>query len=148
MKRHEALVQLSRDHHFGLLLCWKIKEGLKREVEPEKIEKYIRIFYENNLKEHFSEEEQYVFGILGNEHPMIVEAVAQHRAIETMVETGMQNVESLTQFRNLLENHIRFEERQVFQEIQQHASEKQLQKLLEIGFHDLKEPVYEDEFWK
>lgn len=41
MKRHAALVQLSRDHHYGLLLCWKLKEGLKKEIEVERMSKYI-----------------------------------------------------------------------------------------------------------
>ena len=35
LKRHAGLVELSRDHHHGLLLSWKIRQGLKKEIEPE-----------------------------------------------------------------------------------------------------------------
>lgn len=35
MKRNENLVPLSRDHHFGLLCCWKIRQGIKKEVSQE-----------------------------------------------------------------------------------------------------------------
>lgn len=148
MKRHEALVQLSRDHHFGLLLCWKIKEGLKRDVEPQRIAKYVKFFYESHLKDHFAEEEQHIFPVLGNENPMVAEALSQHREIEKMANQDLATGEELTSFKDLLEKHIRFEERQLFQEIQEKATEEQLENLLIIDFHDLKEPDYDDEFWK
>jgi len=35
IKRNEAIAELSRDHHFALLLVWKIREGLKKAVKPE-----------------------------------------------------------------------------------------------------------------
>lgn len=37
IKRTKALQPLSRDHHHGLLLCWKIRQGIKLNVEPERI---------------------------------------------------------------------------------------------------------------
>lgn len=39
IKRHPSLQPLSREHHYGLLLSWKIREGFKREVPPERIKK-------------------------------------------------------------------------------------------------------------
>ena len=148
MKRHEALVQLSRDHHFGLLLCWKIKEGLKRDVEPQRIAKYVKFFYESHLKDHFAEEEQHIFPVLGNENQLVAEALSQHNEIEKIANQDLATVAELTSFKDLLEKHIRFEERQLFQEIQEKATEEQLENLLKIDFHYLKEPEYEDEFWK
>lgn len=41
IKRHTALKPLSREHHHGLLLSWKIREGLKRNIEIPRIKKYI-----------------------------------------------------------------------------------------------------------
>ena len=32
IKRSEYLKPLSRDHHQGLLLCWKIRTGLKKGI--------------------------------------------------------------------------------------------------------------------
>jgi hypothetical protein len=37
-----------------------------REISPERIEKYIQLFYLENLKPHFSEEEKTLFPLLGN----------------------------------------------------------------------------------
>ncbi|WP_226064329.1 hemerythrin domain-containing protein [Kaistella polysaccharea] len=148
MKRHEALVQLSRDHHFGLLLGWKLKEGLKREVSVERMEKYIKLFYLHNLKPHFNEEEETIFKVLGEDHPMIKEAISQHRTFQKMIEDGFTTPDQIETFRALLELHIRTEERQIFPEIEKQATNEQLQNLLEQHYPELKEPEYDDIFWK
>ena len=148
MKRHEALVQLSRDHHFGLLLCWKLKEGLKRGISTERIEKYIGLFYLQNLKPHFKEEEETIFKVLGEEHPLIKEAISQHRTFQKMIEDGFENPEQIETFRALLELHIRTEEREIFPEIEKQATDKQLEDILKLAHPELKEPEYDDIFWK
>ena len=148
MKRHDALVQLSRDHHFGLLLCWKLKEGLKKEIAVERMEKYIRLFYSTNLKDHFAEEEESIFKILGNDHPLISEAVTQHQTFRKMVENGFKNPEEIETFRALLELHIRTEERVIFPEIEKQATDEQLEAILNLNHPELKEPEYDDLFWK
>ena len=148
MKRHEALVQLSRDHHFGLLLCWKLKEGLKKDISVERMSKYIVLFYEQNLKPHFAEEEETIFLILGNAHPLIEEAISQHRELEKMISDGFETPEQIQTFRDLLELHIRTEERQIFPEIENTATEEELQNLLKQNYPELKEPEYEDLLWK
>ena len=148
MKRHEALVQLSRDHHFGLLLGWKLKEGLKRDISPERMAKYIKLFYEQNLKPHFLEEEETLFPILGNEHPMIKEAISEHREMEHMISTKLNTPDEIQIFADLLNNHIRKEERQIFPEIEKQATDDQLQRLLQENHPELKEPAYDDIFWK
>lgn len=148
MKRHDALVQLSRDHHFGLLLCWKLKEGLKKEIAVERMEKYIRLFYSTNLKDHFAEEEESIFKILGNDHPLIVEAISQHQIFRKMVENGFKNPEEIETFRALLELHIRTEERVIFPEIEKQATDEQLEAILNLNHPELKEPEYDDLFWK
>ena len=148
MKRHEALVQLSRDHHFGLLLCWKLKEGLKREVSVERMSKYIGLFYLQNLKPHFAGEEESIFKVLGEEHPLIKEAISQHRIFKKMIEDGFKTPDQIEEFRTLLELHIRTEERQIFPEIETQATDQQLKDLLKLDHPELKEPEYDDIFWK
>ena len=148
MKRHEALVQLSRDHHFGLLLCWKLKEGLRREISVERMSKYIGLFYLQNLKPHFAEEEETIFKVLGEENPLIKEAISQHRTFHKMIEDGFETPEQIETFRALLELHIRTEERQIFPEIEKQATDEQLEEILKLDHPELKEPDYDDIFWK
>lgn len=148
MKRHEALVQLSRDHHFGLLLCWKLKEGLKKNIEPERMAKYIQLFYSHNIAPHFQEEEDTIFRILGPDHYLIKEAMEQHRDMKNRVGSKLNTAQEIEEFRELLERHIRTEERQIFPEIERQATEAQLEELLQLDHAALKEPDYEDVFWK
>ena len=110
--------------------------------------KYIVLFYEQNLKPHFAEEEETIFLILGNAHPLIEEAISQHRELEKMISDGFETPEQIQTFRDLLELHIRTEERQIFPEIENTATEEELQNLLKQNYPELKEPEYEDLFWK
>jgi hypothetical protein len=71
IKRSEFLKPLSREHHRGLLFCWKIRAGIKKNVEVSRIKKYADWFYQNYLVPHFEVEEKYVFPILGNENEFI-----------------------------------------------------------------------------
>ncbi len=61
IKRNENMVPLSRDHHFGLLFCWKIRQGLKAKIDLERIRKYILHFWKSHLEQHFKEEETLLF---------------------------------------------------------------------------------------
>ncbi len=148
MKRHEALVQLSRDHHFGLLLCWKLKQGIAKDITVERMARYISLFFTHNLDPHFAEEEETVFKILGEKHPLISEALTEHQILREMVARGFNDIPEIEGFRDLLEVHIRKEERQIFPEIERQASERQLQELLDLPHPALKEPDYDDQFWK
>jgi hemerythrin-like domain-containing protein len=148
MKRHEALVHLSRDHHFGLLLVWKLKQGLAKEVSVERMAKYISVFYQHHLKPHFFEEEETIFKILGEEHLLIKEAISQHRTFEKMILAGFKNTNQIKKFRELLELHIRKEEREIFPEIENAATDEQLEALMKLNHPELKEPEYNDIFWK
>ena len=61
LKRHPAIVSFSKDHHFGLLLVWKIRQGLAKAVDAERISKYVLYFFREDLEKHFQEEERLLF---------------------------------------------------------------------------------------
>ena len=71
IKRHESLKSLSHDHHHGLLLCWKIRTGFKKQIEINRIKFYTDWFFRNHLSPHFDLEEKYVFPVLGQEHELV-----------------------------------------------------------------------------
>ena len=49
IKRTEVLKPLSHEHHHGLLLCWKIKTGIKKNIDAARIKKYADWFYRSHL---------------------------------------------------------------------------------------------------
>src|SRR5688500_13331613 len=85
LKRDENLVSLSRDHHDGLLLVWKIKEGLRLNVNSTRIISYLTEVFETELEPHFKVEETLLFTRLASTDPLRSIAEDQHAAIRGMV---------------------------------------------------------------
>lgn len=129
IKRSKFLKSLSREHHHALLFCWKIRVGIKKNVEASRIKKYGDWFYQNYLIPHFEVEEKYVFTILGNENELIKKAVSEHRRLKQLFESTTEIQKNLSLIEEELESHIRFEERILFGEIQKHATAEQLQSI-------------------
>ena len=147
IKRASELKPFSHDHHHGLLLCWKIKTGMAKNVELKRIKEYVDWFYQNHLQEHFELEEKYIFSILetGNEH--IQQALKEHKRLNHLFEASSDLETNLKCIEKELEAHIRFEERILFAEIQKSATKEQLETIEEV--HS-KEAFLENEdanFW-
>ncbi|WP_111624223.1 hemerythrin domain-containing protein [Arenibacter echinorum] len=131
IKRHKAIQPLSREHHQGLLLSWKIRTGLSKGVSTDRIKTYADWFYKTYLIPHFEEEEKHLFPILGNDNILVKKAIAQHRRLDRLFHSTTELKKSLNHIEEELEQHIRFEERVLFNEIQKVANEQQLQFILE-----------------
>ncbi|MAU16955.1 MAG: cation-binding protein [Muricauda sp.] len=147
IKRHSALQGVSREHHHGLLLCWKIRTGLSKNIPPERIKAYVDWFYETYLVPHFDMEETYIFPILGKDHPWIRKAFADHRRLNRLFTTPTANMKTLGQIEETLEQHIRFEERQLFNHVQQVASATQLEIIEKQHNNEKFKDNTDDTFW-
>jgi hypothetical protein len=147
-KRNKALQPLSREHHHGLLICWKIREGFKRNIEVNRIKLYIDWFYKEHLLPHFEVEEKYVFTILDSENELIKRAIAEHRRLKRLFESSVEIQKNLSLIEEELESHIRFEERVLFNEIQKYATAKQLQLIQLYHFDEKFVDNQTDLFWE
>jgi iron-sulfur cluster repair protein YtfE (RIC family) len=148
LKRHDSLKPMSRDHHHGLLFCWKNREGFKRRIHPDRIRHYADWFWQNHLVPHFATEEQHVFPVLGNDNEMVKKALAEHRRLKRLFELERENSRALGLIEEELEQHIRFEERVLFNEIQQLATSEQLIKIKKHHSGPETREEWDDEFWK
>ena len=147
IKRNESLKAISREHHHGLLLCWKIRTGIKKQIEPERIKKYSDWFYTSQLLPHFELEEQHIFTLLGNENELVKKALSEHRRLKRLFEIETELMKNLTLIEEELESHIRFEERVLFNEIQLIATEEQLQEIKRIHTEEKFLDNLTDAFW-
>lgn len=152
MKRHESIVVLSRDHHFGLLFCWKIRTGLKKNIPLERIRPYVSYFWDNHLKQHFCEEETLLFALLRDD--LCNQAISEHNEIREYFEeiSTTKNVPdyTLVLLADSLDKHIRFEERVLFPHIEKEVSEDVLAGIGNelVKLHETHEKdTYPDEFW-
>lgn len=147
VKRDKALQPLSRDHHHGLLLCWKIRQGFKKDIDPIRIKKYCDWFWEACLKLHFETEEKDVFPILPSKNENVKKALTEHRRISRLFESKSDLAKTLNAIEEELEKHIRFEERVLFNEIQQAATNEQLAAIEIAELAPFKDNLT-DAFWK
>lgn len=154
LKRHPAFVPVSRDHHFGLLLVWKIRQGREKGIAPERLFNYVKYFYSKHMEPHFSLEESVIFSYMAKNDLLRKEVESQHREIrDAYKELGkFENEELLTkldEFCLMVEAHIRFEERKLFQYMQVELLNKELKEMEEkvTAIHKPVTEVWEDKFW-
>lgn len=148
IKRHKALQPLSRDHHHGLLLSWKIRTGLSKNIDTERIWLYANWFFQTHLIPHFNIEETHIFTLLDDKNDLNKKALADHRRLKRLFSETEKDANTLSKIEEELEQHIRFEERVLFPEIQKMATERQLALIEEIHQQDDFIDKLDDEFWK
>lgn len=147
IKRHKSLQPFSREHHFALLLCWKIRRGLELEVDPQRIGNYLQKMWEHQLSGHFDMEEQFVFPILDYGEKLVKEAIKDHRLIKRLILIEPFTVKTLNRIEEKLEGHIRMEERQLFPLVQKQATEEQFLAIERAHQMTCSELDWEDQFW-
>lgn len=153
IKRHPAIVSFSKDHHFGLLLIWKIRQGLARSIPAERISNYVLYFFKEDLASHFREEEELLFSKPPSGDLLRKRAETDHLLIYSLIkdiESNKSDEVLLNLFATELEKHIRFEERDLFNHIQEVLGAEEL---LEISqrFSSSKHNIDEqwpDIFWE
>lgn len=153
IKRNASIVEFSKDHHFALLLIWKIRQGLGKSIDPLRISRYVIHFFDADLVDHFRDEEQILFNRLSSENPLRIQAEMNHLKIRKLIEElkeDSMDVKLLKNIADSLEKHIRFEERQLFNHLQEALPAEVLSELAaSIGPrpHDA-DNGWDDLFWE
>lgn len=151
IKRSDELKTLSREHHLGLLFCWKINQGLKLQVETLRLKKYLNYFWDAHLKDHFLNEEVLLFNRI--DVAVCRHAKTDHLAITMQIEKINNTNAEASVFKilvDMLANHIRFEERIVFPILETQLAGSTLQGValfLEREHKDSFKDEFSDEFW-
>ncbi len=146
IKRHISLQPLSRDHHDGLLLKWKINKGISKGVDAVRIQKYVDWFFKEHLIPHFRIEEDHLFSI-DKESSSVKQALLQHKELISIFNVEVKDAETLIKIGDLLEEHIRFEERVLFNELQTKATELELKEIEALHNKGVSCDLVEDKFW-
>ena len=149
IKRSNELAPLSREHQDGLLLVWKIRQGVRKQIAPERIVCFCKWFWENDLQPHTLNEERLLSKVLHLEHPMLQQMFAEHKLIrQKFIELSEATTyDDLEIIATMLNDHIRFEERQLFNEVEKLATPEDLQVVAKQLEHKNTCAVWEDEFW-
>ncbi len=132
--RHPSLILLSHDHHHGLALALRCRKQALGQIKPMGAEglwlraREFRDFFIKNLTNHFRAEEETLFPALQravpDSQPIIEQLVLEHQEIRAAMpnlksEAGLGKV--IFDLGDLLERHIRKEERELFPLFEQHT---------------------------
>ena len=125
--RHPSLVLLSHDHHHGLALALRCRKQALGQLKPigaaglrERAKEFVD-FYRINLIAHFRAEEEILFPLTRAAVPdsaaLLDELLDQHAQLRQAVpqlEAGSGLAKLIFDLGDLLERHIRKEERELF----------------------------------
>lgn len=148
-KSNLELTPLIEEHNEVILFCERIRVGLQNKTEEERMKKYVDWFKINYLDPHFEIENTYIFPILGINNVRVKRAFANHRRLNRLFEETTELNKVLNKIEEELSSYIGFEERVLYSEIRNIASEQQLEEIekshQELEFTD---EEWEDRFWE
>jgi len=137
MTRDPALISLSHEHHHGLRWSRSLREDTP-DLNGDSLLEFLDEFFhawETELNPHFRKEEDYLLPLFATEgdswSPAIQEMLKQHIVIrrDVLLLREDPNTEVIRRLGDLLHNHVRLEEREVFPQIENQASDELLEKI-------------------
>lgn len=151
IKRSAQLQPLSREHHDGLLYVWKIREGLDNNTSIERLKDYTSWYWKHHIKPHFFQEEKLLVPFMPVSNPLIIRLKKDHDYIRELILVIDKEADrhDFVRLANLIETHIRFEERELFQYLEANLTENQLTEIYEkLEKHPLPmKEEWKDHFW-
>lgn len=138
MKRDVSLQPLSRQHHDTLMACLMIEKGVRKNTDLKILQDFTRQLWEKDVNKHFMLEEnhlvphlrqkkfpEYIIQSLLRDHELL-------RVISQRILNGGASYKGFLAFSTLLVQHVRFEERLVFEKAQEMIPENEL---MAVGAH-------------
>jgi hemerythrin-like domain-containing protein len=150
IKRSKQLAPLSREHHDGLLFSWKIKQGINNRAPLETMQKFTLWFWKHHIRPHFYQEEKILMPYMPANDPLAKRLKEEHDHIrELIIELDEEaDKRHLLLLCDLLDQHIRFEERELFNYLEELLTPVQLDNIFtELEAHPLGKEEWTDEFW-
>ncbi len=135
MLRHPSLRVLSRQHHHALALCVLISRDLAGAApDVEALARRAVHEFEREIRAHFALEEQILFPAITAElgpMPLIDRLLDEHRRLSRLAAEveASRNSAALSAFAALLRSHVRVEENELFEQIQDRLSQETLARL-------------------
>ena len=137
MKRHPALVSLSDDHHRELVLARRLQRAASEPPEERLAvaREFVERFFSETL-DHFRREEEVLFPLYARHagsDELVRRILREHmelhglaRELRAQVVAGDAGGETLAALGELLHDHVRVEERELFEAIQLEVPDEEL----------------------
>lgn len=132
MKRDDRLIPLSHDHHHGLVMSLRIRKSDERGEIDDAFIAEISEAFDREVEPHFKQEERWLLPALrvAGEDEMVDRTLAEHAQLRGLLRSAAEgDINKLIEFGELLGDHIRFEERELFERAQTVLSDEVLDDL-------------------
>lgn len=135
MKRSAALAPLSREHHVALERALELQRATADSADG--VREHALSFWRDHGIGHFRQEEEVIVPALtrhtGAQDPQIDRILTEHAHLRArfdgLREGGASTVESLHELGQLLSDHVRFEERELFPRLEALADAGELEEI-------------------
>jgi len=125
MLRDKSLIPLSHQHQHALAMCVRLERALARgDADINAWQEEITGIWEGEIRFHFAAEEQVLFPAAEKYvplRPLVKQLIAEHGTLRdffTRAKARQMDAATLKTFGETLSQHIRTEERQLFEECQ------------------------------
>ena len=141
---------LREEHKDGLLFVTRMRDSIGK-VSGERLSQYTRWYWKTHIRPHFFQEEKILLPYLPVNHPWAIKLLEDHANIRDLI-LSLDRLADLQSFKtlcNIIETHIRFEERQVFAYLEQILPGKELNNIYtQLKEHPVSTDEWKDVFWK
>ena len=154
LKRSIELQPFSRQHHNGLFFCLLLEKGVKKQADKILMRDFCMYFWESDLEHHFQLEETYLTVLL--HHDILKEGINrmlnEHQHIKRFFTHPdiLAEYSIFDQLQQLLDQHIRFEERELFPLIQDSITNEEMKQLGSVFANETNNncAMYPIKFWE
>jgi len=128
MRRHQQLQDLSREHHTALQLALRARRAVESGDAAQIAASAAACIeaFSVELDPHFVIEENELLSALARqgEHDLVQRTLAEHEQLrDLIVQLAQPDATALRSFAELLNAHVRFEERELFEVAQRYLAE-------------------------
>lgn len=138
---------LSQEHKQAQLLCQRIREGIRLQIEPIRIMHYAEWYFLNHLAMHFEFEQKYIFPVLGKDNVQVKKALSTQRRLTRLFTKNDLIDKRLSRIEEDLDFLVRFEEKNLFDEVKNKMTTAQRKEIQALE----QEPItteWDDCFWQ
>lgn len=127
MRRHQYLRNLSSEHHQALALARDIRKACSTNEQQDALIKRVEEVFATELLPHFDLEERTILPALKRvgETSLVTKTVADHAHLKKLA-ASLADPGNLLAFSSALKEHVRFEERTLFEVCQSELTEDEL----------------------
>ena len=150
IKRSAQLAPLSREHHDGLLFAWKLRQGLGKATPVQTLRNYCVWYWKHHIKQHIQQEEDVLLKYITPANSMAIQLKEEHDNIRELIISISHKPDTITigMLADFISRHIRFEERALFNYLEQNLSVEQLDEIRsQLQTEPIRSEEWNEVFW-